>query len=143
MNTLGVFAVILLGVNALGGVFLGIWYFRAQMMRDWVSTIGVVTDRHGNVGGGLPHYYPTFMWQDQTGRWHRRTSNVGASLQPSPGKPVPVKYDPANPDRAVMDTFSQSGAVFKVIGLVICGLGSLMTVAVFFMVNAMSSATTP
>ncbi len=91
----------------------------------------------------MPHYYPTFMWQDQTGRWHRRTSNVGASLQPSPGKPVPVKYDPANPDRAVMDTFSQSGAVFKVIGLVVCGLGTLMTVAVFFTVNAMPSATTP
>jgi len=121
----------------IGGIFLTLGWARGRMTRGWVATEGMVVNRDGSADHGMPAYYPTFAWRDQQGVEHRRTSNVGASLQPSPGTRVRVRYDPASPDRAVMDTFSQSGRVFLLVGWIIVGLtivigGSALAIALQF-----------
>lgn len=117
----------------LGIVFLAIGLLRRRMMRGWIRTTGIVVDRRtGRADGGVRAIYPTFQWQDKFGRMHQRTSIVRQSLAPAPGKHVPVRFDPAEPSRGVLDTFVQNGSIFTVIGsgLVAIGLlvGALLTV---------------
>jgi len=111
---------------AVGAVFVALGWMRGRMTRDWVTTEGMVVNRDGSADRGMPAYYPTFAWRDHHGVEHRRTSNVGASLQPSPGTRVRVRYDPEAPERAVMDTFSQSGKVFYLVGWIVIGLTVLI-----------------
>lgn len=102
----------------LGLVFVAIGMLRARMMRGWVRTTGVVVNkRTGRADGGMASLYPTFQWQDQDGQVHQRTSTVRQSLGPAPGKQVPIRYDPAEPSRAAVDSFVQNGTIFTVIGI--------------------------
>ena len=64
---------------------------------------------------------PTFQWHDQHGQPHQRTSTFRTSPAPAPGKQLPVLFDPNNPSRAMMDTFSRNGKAFFVIGAVVIG----------------------
>jgi len=57
------------------------------------------------------------------------TSNVYASLGPSPGTSVPVLFDPDNPSRAVIDSIAQNGSIFVGIGAGMLGLGVVMMLA--------------
>lgn len=111
----------------LGLVFMAIGVLRRRMMRGWVRTTGVVVDkRTGRADGGMPSLYPTFQWQDQDGQVHQRTSMVRQSLGPAPGKQVPIRYDPAEPSRAAVDSFVQNGTIFTVIGSVLVVLALLV-----------------
>lgn len=104
----------------IGLVFLAIGVLRRRMTLGWIRTTGVVVDkRTGRADGGMPAIYPTFQWQDESGQVHQRTSMVRQSLGPAPGKRVPIRYDPAEPSRGMVDTFVQSGAIFMVIGTVL------------------------
>lgn len=108
----------------LGGVFLLLGYLRVRMTRGWTQATGVVVDRAtGARSGGMPALYPTFQWQDQAGQVHQRTSSVRASLGPSPGKQVPVLFDPEEPSRAIIDSYVQSGRIFFLIGAIVVVLG--------------------
>jgi hypothetical protein len=108
----------------LGLVFTGIGVIRGRMVRDWMPTTGIVVSRRtGRADGGMAAIYPTFRWEDQHGRVHQRTSMVRASLGPRPGTHVPVRFDPDDPSRAMIDTYVQSGRIFYAIGGALLGLG--------------------
>ena len=123
----------------LGTIFIAIGTIRRKMMRNWVTTTGQVINKRGDpLAGGLPARYPTFRWRDSSGVEHRHTSSVGASLGPRPGKLVPVKYDPRNPSRGVIDSSVQSGRIFTVIGIVIAVMGILGASYAFWIVSTLS-----
>jgi hypothetical protein len=114
-------------LSLLGAVFTGIATVRSRMMRDWTRTMGVVVSRRtGRADGGMPAIYPTFRWKDHEGRAHQRTSLVRASLGPKPGAHVPVRFDPDDPSRAMIDSFVQSGRIFYAIGGGAAALGLVL-----------------
>jgi hypothetical protein len=114
-------------LTLLGAVFTSIAAIRTRMMRDWSRTTGVVVSRRtGGASGGMPAIYPTFRWEDQQGRVHQRTSMMRASLGPKPGTQVPVRFDPDEPSRAVIDGYVQSGRIFYAIGGGAAALGLVL-----------------
>lgn len=121
------------GVSIVGGsvvvalVFFGVAWTRTSLTRGWASTTGVVINRRtGQPNGGIAAQHPTFQWQDADGVTHQRTSSMQQSLGPSPGAAVPVLYDPADPSRAVINTFAQSGRIFWTIGILVLAAGSMI-----------------
>ncbi len=119
---------VIIGATAcgLGGLFTLIGYLRGRMTRGWLPTTGVVVRRRtGDISGGMAELWPTFQWQDQHGQVHQRTSNVRASLGPSPGKHVPVRFDPDQPSRAIIDSMAQNGQLFFLIGITVMAVGVL------------------
>lgn len=121
---------ILGGVAAgLGLVFTAIAAIRTRMIRDWTRTTGVVVNRRtGRPDGAMASIYPTFQWQDANGRMHQRTSMMRASLGPRPGAQVPVRFDPQEPSRAMIDSFVQSGRIMFAIGGVLLSLGLVVLI---------------
>ena len=110
----------------LGAIFILIAWLRGRMTQGWIQVPGVVVDRAtGGTSGGMPAIYPTFRWQDQQGQVHQRTSMVRASLGPSPGKQVRVRYDPTEPSRGMIDSYVQSLRIFFPIGIALVVLGVL------------------
>ncbi len=110
--------------TGLGLIFTAIAVIRTRMTSDWTPTTGVVVDRRtGRADGGMPAIYPTFRWEDKEGRVHQRTSMMRASLGPKPGAQVPVRFDPDEPSRAMIDSFVQSGRIFFAIGGGVLALG--------------------
>ena len=142
MEPLSIAAIILGGGLAFAAVPCLLAWWRLSMTKDWTETPGVVTRRDGSTAPDMPHYYPTFMYQDATGRWHRKTSGLGASLQPGPGRPVQVLYDPNAPERAIMNTFTQSGRIGYMIGGVIAVVVILAAVMVFAITTITQEAET-
>lgn len=122
----------------LGLIFFLIGTIRRRMTRGWVSTTGQVISKRGDPLSGMPARYPTFRWQDANGVEHQRTSNMGASLGPRPGTLVPVKYDPDNPSRAMIDSSVQGGQLFVVLGIVIAVVGLLGMAYGLWVVNSLS-----
>lgn len=123
----------------LGAIFITIGMVRTRMTSDWITTTGQVINQRGDpLAGGMPARYPTFRWRDSSGVEHRRTSSVGASLGPRPGKLVPVKYDSRNPSRAVINSSVQNGRIFTVIGIVIASMGILGSSYAFWMISQLS-----
>ena len=130
MNQFHQVAAIIGGVALLLGIlFFCFGYFRNRMIKGWVRTTGTITKKHGSLEG-MPSLYPTFTWTDDSGTQHSRTSNVRASLGPRPGTQVPIRYNPTNPDAAIIDSLAQSGRIFIIIGIVIVvvGLFAAMTI---------------
>ncbi len=119
---------------AIGLVFVVVGRVRWRLTRGWVRTTGVVTTRDGAVSG-FPSQYPTFMWQDGNGTWHRQRSGMRGGIM-APGRQVPVAYDPMSPSRAMIDTPVQNGRLFAVIGLAVALLGGGLGLGVVAMVAA-------
>lgn len=119
---------------AIGLVFVVVGRVRYRLTRDWVRTTGVVTTRDGATSG-FPSQYPTFMWQDTGGTWHRRRSGMRGGIM-VPGRQVPVAYDPVSPSRGMIDTPVQNGRLFAVIGLAVALLGGGLGLGVVAMVAA-------
>lgn len=118
------------GFLLLGLVFFSFGYFRNRMIKGWVATTGTVTKKDGRTSG-MPSLYPTFTWTDDTGTQHSRTSQVRASLGPRPGSQVPIRYNPKNPDAAIIDSIAQSGRIFVFIGILIIVLGVFIAATVW------------
>ena len=117
-------------LTLLGVVLLGIGAIRGRMMHDWTRTTGVVVSRRtGRTDGSMRAIYPTFQWEDDQGRPHQRTSMVRASLGPKPGTQVPVRFDPDEPSRAMIDSFVQSGRILIAIGAGVLALGLVVLFA--------------
>ncbi|HEY1133839.1 MAG TPA: DUF3592 domain-containing protein [Nocardioides sp.] len=113
---------------ALGVVFVVVGRVRQRLTRDWERTTGVITTSDGAVSG-FPSQYPTFMWQDRTGAWHRRRSGMRGGIF-APGSPVPVAYDPRAPGHAMIDTPVQNGRFFAALGIAIAVGGGFVALAV-------------
>ncbi len=123
---------------AIGLVFLAIGLVRTRTTKDWTRTTGVVVDRRtGRADTGSAALYPTFQWQDQHGEVHQHTSGIRQSLAPRPGRAVPVRYDPQDPSRAVIDTVVQGGRLFTWIGAGLLVLGVLVLVLVLSLVTSL------
>lgn len=128
----------------IGSVFLAIAAIRGWMTRGWMRTMALVVDRRtGRADGGMPAQYPTFRWKDATGRVHQRTSWVSQSLGPAPGARLPARYDPRNPSRAILDTFTQSGRIFYLIGGVLAGVGVIVGVAAAIVIPELRGGGSP
>jgi hypothetical protein len=126
-------------VLLLATIFIAIGSIRRRMARNWVTTTGQVINQHGDpLASRMPARYTTFRWQDASGAEYRRTSNVSTSLGPAPGKLVPVKYDPNDPSRAVIDSFVQGGQIFTTIGIGLAVFGVLGTSFALWMVGSLS-----
>ncbi|WP_179950935.1 DUF3592 domain-containing protein [Xylanimonas oleitrophica] len=125
MHPYGVVALAVGGACAFGGLFFLIGWVRSRRARDWVRARGMVINRRTGLPSGFPSQYPTFEWYDAHGRRHQHTSSVRQSPAPFPGRQVDVLYDPANPSRAQMDTWAQSGRAFMVVGIVIASVAVL------------------
>jgi hypothetical protein len=115
----------------IGGVFclLGLVFFtigrvRTMMCRSWVASTGLIVNRKGGTEG-WPARYPTFGWTGPDGHVYRKTSSVHGGLYRL-GSQVPILIDPAQPHRAIMDTFVQKGTIFTVIGSAMGGVGLFM-----------------
>lgn len=116
---------------AVGLVLFVVGRVRHRMSRDWVRTTGVVTTRDGAVSG-FPSQYPTFLWQDGNGTWHRQRSGMRGGIM-APGRQVPVAYDPMSPSRAMIDTPVQNGRLFAAIGLAVALGGGGLALAILVM----------
>ena len=112
-----------LGFLGLGLVFAVIGWLRIRLVRDWTSTSGLIVDRRTGLPTGMSSGYPTFQWADQSGRRHQRTSAVRQSFAPRPGTRVSVRYDPTQPERAMINTSVQNGTIFLVVGAVLAVVG--------------------
>ena len=49
-----------------------------------------------------------------------------ASLGPKPGTQVPVRFDPDEPSRAMIDTYVQGGRILYPIGIFVLTLGLIV-----------------
>lgn len=112
-------------VGTVLGVVGTLWRRRT---RGWARTTGVVTTRDGGLQG-IPAAYPTFMWQDAHGTWHRRTSMMRGGFR-GPGSQVPVLYDPAFPSHGQIDTAAQNGTVLAVVGWIVAGVGGAVALGI-------------
>lgn len=113
---------LLLGSGALGGAGALYWHAQ-QQIRDYVPTMGQVVEmterkRSGREAGSLYSAIVTFRTEaGRTVTFAQGASSTGSML--SSGDSVRVLYDPRNPDRAVVRSFSdQWGAI-----LILCAIG--------------------
>ena len=135
LSVLGGAGVVLL----LATIFIALGTIRRRMARDWVTTTGQVINQRGDpLASRMPARYTTFRWRDASGAEYRRTSSVSASLGPAPGKLVPVKYDPNDPSRAVIDSFVQGGQIFTIIGIGVAVFGVIGASLAWWMVSSLS-----
>ncbi len=122
--------VVAAGSLALAGVLAGVAWVRDRSTRSWTRTTGVVVHRGtGRTDRGGPALYPTFRWEDAAGTVHERTSSMRQSLGPAPGTRVPVRYDPARPHRAIIDTAAQSGRILWPVAGVVALIGLVCAAA--------------
>ena len=72
------------------------------------EAVGTVVDlERSTTGGGKASYYPVVTYRDDAGTEHRFTGTIGSN-PPSyrRGEGVAVRYDPAAPEEAVIDSWS-------------------------------------
>lgn len=121
-------------LTLLGSIFLAIGLVRKLPTKHWDETVGQVVKK-GKLFPGLPDNSPTFRYRAQDGNTYEKTSWITQRPGISPGKNVPVLYNPDNPERAIINTFAQNGTAFIIIGSVILGIGiiflTLFTVLYF------------
>lgn len=125
-------------VLLLATIFIALGTIRRRMARDWVTTTGQVINQRGDpLASRLPARYTTFRWRDASGAEYRRTSSVNASFGPRAGTLVPVKYDPNDPSRAVIDSFVQGGQIFTIIGISLAVVGVLGASFALWMISSL------
>src|SRR5262245_49574656 len=113
-----VFSLILgfIGLGLLVGAFFAL---RHTLGFRPVSTEaeGVVVDLEEYSGDDGTMYKPVVEWKDPAGRARRLTGSV-ASRPPSfsRGEHVRVRYDPADPERARIDSFTENWLLALILG---------------------------
>lgn len=122
MNASGVLLIIAASFGGLGAVFwlVGFAVGRGRR-RGWVTTNG----RWSRFRSGL-----TRSWQVEytvDGTVHRIMPLMNAATF-SPSGEIPVSYDPAEPRRAVIDTFYHRGGLLKVLGAVVVGIAVALAI---------------
>ncbi|OLU27759.1 hypothetical protein BVH03_13625 [Pseudomonas sp. PA15(2017)] len=109
--------------GCVGAVLMGIGLSRRHVSRDWLCAKGriIASDR----GLSTPSRYPRFEWRDEHGNRHMHESSMSSWRHYRKGDLVAVRYDPAFPKRAVIDTPVQRGASFFWLGGLLCGIAGL------------------
>lgn len=114
------------GVFALlGAVFLTFGLIRRRITEGWTPTQGIILKK-GRLLPGLPDRYPTFAYRNSYGEAFEHTSSIHQSPGFMPGTTVRVLYDPHDPQRAIIDSFAQRGAVFSLLGGIFLGVGLII-----------------
>jgi Protein of unknown function (DUF3592) len=134
-GTLLLVGLIFLAVGAVQ-LGLGIFFFvrTRRFLRRAVETTGTIVDlieSSGSEGGTV--YQAVVEFQTADGRAIRWQESM-ASNPPAgqPGEQIPIKYDPANPNKArIAKTFRLwfLSGLFGLLGLLFLGLGVVLTVA--------------
>jgi hypothetical protein len=128
-------ALIFLAVGAVQ-LGLGVFFFvrTRRFLRRAVETTGTIVDlieSSGSEGGTV--YQAVVEFQTADGRAIRWQESM-ASNPPAgqPGEQIPIKYDPANPNKArIAKTFRLwfLSGLLGLLGLLFLGLGVVLTVA--------------
>ncbi|WP_070887656.1 DUF3592 domain-containing protein [Pseudomonas sp. D1-3] len=109
--------------GCVGAVLMGIGLSRRRVSRNWLCAQGRIIA--SDWGLSTPSRYPRFEWRDAEGNLHMHESSMSSWRHYRKGDPVPVRYDPAFPKRAVIDTPVQRGASFFWLGVLLCGIAGL------------------
>ena len=137
-DTGGILLLVGLIFLAVGAVQLGLGIFffvrTRRFLRRAVETTGTIVDlieSSGSEGGTV--YQAVVEFQTADGRAIRWQESM-ASNPPAgqPGEQIPIKYDPANPNKArIAKTFRLwfLSGLFGLLGLLFLGLGVVLTVA--------------
>lgn len=135
MGPLLLVALIFLAVGAVQ-LGLGVFFFvrTRRFLRRAVETTGTIVDlieSSGSEGGTV--YQAVVEFQTADGRAIRWQESM-ASNPPAgqPGEQIPIKYDPANPNKArIAKTFRLwfLSGLLGLLGLLFLGLGVVLTVA--------------
>ena len=115
----------------LGFVFLMIGFTRKRQRQDWEQTTGEIVSRNSNVPGVLV-VFPSFEFITNDGEKYQVKSNIKQTPGLAIGRKVRVFYDPSDPRRAQIDTMTQSGMIFTIIGSFMIGVAALIGLIVFF-----------
>ncbi|TBU72405.1 hypothetical protein DNK06_21975 [Pseudomonas daroniae] len=112
--------------GCVGAVLMGIGLSRRRASRDWQQAQGRIIASAW--GLNAPSRYPRFEWRDEHGHLHTHESSMSNWRHYRKGDVVPVRYDPAFPKHAVIDTPVQRGASFFWLGVLLCGISSIFLV---------------
>ncbi|NQD81528.1 DUF3592 domain-containing protein [Pseudomonas seleniipraecipitans] len=113
--------------GCVGAVLMGIGLSRRRASRDWQQAQGRIIA--SDWGLNTSSRYPRFEWRDEDGNLHMHESSMSSWRHYRKGDPVPVRYDPTFPKRAVIDTPVQRGASFFWLGVLLCSVsGSFLLV---------------
>lgn len=125
---------VLTALLATGLAFAVLGVRRYGRSRRWPRTTGTVTgSRMGTSsatrdGGAIA---PTVRYAVEGGRVLEVASSVSDDLGSyQSGRELPVRYDPQDPERMVVDTAAQNGLVMALLGLVLTGVGGFGLLAV-------------
>lgn len=130
-----------------GSIFWLIGFIRKRGTKDWAQTSGEIIKKEKTYNITLakiikkegflsegPDQRPTAEYVVD-GQTYTYTSNIGQTPGIQPGTIVDILYDPYNPSKAIINTFVQSGAIFKLIGLILIGvtLLSFLTILILYL----------
>lgn len=106
--------------GSVGAVLMGIGLSRRRASRYWQQAQGRIIA--SDWGLNTSSRYPRFEWRDEDGNLHTHESSMSSWRHYRKGDPVPVRYDPAFPKHAVIDTPVQRGASFFWLGVLLCSI---------------------
>lgn len=142
-----VLAILALSFLLLGSIFWLIGFIRKRGTKDWAWASGEIIkkEKHYNITLSKiikneeflskgPDERPTAEYVVD-GKTYTYTSNIGQTPGIKPGIIVDVLYDPYNPSKAMINTFVQSGAIFKLLGWIFIGVTLLcfLTILILFL----------
>lgn len=114
---------------ALAWAFMGLAFaligvMRKNKARHWPSTNGVIIKK-GTFAKAAPDRRPAFQYL-VNGVQYECTSSVQQPSGFKPGTSVSVRYDPEQPERAIIDTIAQNGTIFARIGYAFLATGLVL-----------------
>ncbi|MNW26263.1 hypothetical protein D3C74_30270 [compost metagenome] len=114
---------------ALAWTFMGLAFaligvLRKSKARQWPSTGGVIIKK-GELGKDVSDRCPTVQYLVNAVQYEH-TSSVRHPPGFKPGTPVSVRYDPEQPERAIIDTIAQNGTIFARIGYIFLATGLVL-----------------
>ncbi|MDO3409901.1 DUF3592 domain-containing protein [Saccharibacillus sp. CPCC 101409] len=112
-------------LTLLGIAFTLIGLTMRRRSADWIETEGIIV-KQGEILRNFPDRRPTFAYRTKDGSEYMRTSAMSQSPGFWPDTRVRVKYNPDDPQQAVIDSPAQSGLVFLIIGVVMLPIGLII-----------------
>ena len=127
---------VLIGLLATGVTFIVVGGRRFVRSRRWTRTTGTVVGSRMSVGNSLDAggvIAPTMRYVVDGGRVHQVASMMKDNITVyDRGRQLPIRYDPDQPGRAVVDVAGQNGLAACLVGLAVAvfGLAGLVAFAV-------------
>lgn len=122
----------------MGSIFFIIGFRRSRLVNRWKKTSGIIVKKEININISLskiisgdsfvskgPDYHPTVQYTVD-GVQHEYTSNVHQQPGIPIGKEVEVRFNPDNPEQAIINTFVQRGSIFTLIGGILLSMSLIL-----------------